>query len=130
MQSTTVKVKIQFQLHIYTICMIIGYTIAAPVGELPENQLPDIVTTTKDNPGPPSTYETEIYRPREIIFEIIETKDAARTKDVLVIDEIIDEPLVFDNNDDMEVAETHLFRPLFRYRAQLEKRERLRQSRL
>lgn len=72
--------------------------------------------------------EEKIHRPREIIFEIIETKDAAQTKDVLVVDEIVDAS-VFDN-DDLELAETHIFRPLFRYRAQLEKRERFRQSRV
>lgn len=107
------------KLHIFTICIIIGYTIAAPVTETPTNQLREIDTITEDNPGLVPGDEEETYHPREIIFEIVEARDAAQTKDVLIIDEI----------DDMEVAETHLFRPLFRYRAQLEKRERLRKSR-
>ncbi|XP_037046981.1 uncharacterized protein LOC119081844 [Bradysia coprophila] len=107
------------KLHIYTICIIIGYTIAAPVSETPTNQLREIRTITEDNPGLVPGDEEESYFPREFIFEIVETKDAAQTKDVFVIDEIV------DDDDDMEVAETHLFRPLFRYRAQLEKRKRI-----
>lgn len=124
-----------FQLQIYIICIyIIGCTVAVPVNEElyhPSREIVTItednpVTITEDNPGLASRDVEKIYRPREIIFEIIETKDAAQRKDVLVIDEIVDAP-AFDN-DDMELAETHLFRPLFRYRAQLERRQRLQQS--
>ncbi|KAG4073677.1 hypothetical protein HA402_000901 [Bradysia odoriphaga] len=111
------------KLHIYTICIIIGYTIAAPVSETSTNQLREIGTITEDNPGLVPGDEEESYYPREFIFEIVETKDAAQTKDVFVIDEIVEAPI--SDDDDMELAETHLFRPLFRYRAQLEKRKRI-----
>lgn len=114
------------QLHIYYICLIIGYTIAAPSFEKPENQFTEIAIT-EEIPELVSRDEEIIHHPREIIFEIIETKDDAQTKDVLVVDEIVDAS-VFEN-DDLELAETHLFRPLFRYRAQIEKRERLSKSR-
>lgn len=61
--------------------------------------------------------------PQDIVYEIIpEIKDAAERNDVLVIEEI------GGDEDDMDLAETHIFRPLFRYRAQLERRERLRKS--
>lgn len=99
---------------------------AAPVFETLDNgELREIDTIGEDSPELTLTArdEEKDHRPREIIFEIIETKDAAQMKDVLVIDEIVDAS-VFDN-DDMELAETHIFRPLFRYRAQLEKRQRL-----
>ncbi|KAJ6642996.1 hypothetical protein Bhyg_07952 [Pseudolycoriella hygida] len=105
------------KLHIYITFVIIGYTAGAP----PENELREIITIVEDNPGFVSRDEQQKSDQRKIIFEIIQTKDAAHIKNALHIDEIAD--------DDMDLAETHIFRPLFRYRAQLEKRERLRQSR-
>ncbi|XP_055612373.1 uncharacterized protein LOC129758779 [Uranotaenia lowii] len=49
-----------------------------------------------------------------------------------VVEEVNKEPLVLElpvnnNGEDMEVAESHLFRPVFRYKSQYTERRRIRQ---
>jgi len=118
------------KLRIIIICTVIGATIAAPFVRKPERQLREIDIEPEANTGLVKRDEQNHNYPHEIILEIIsETTDAAQTKDVLVIDEILGKEEVF-NNDDMEVAETHIFRPLFRYRAQLERRQRVKKNEL
>lgn len=111
------------QLHIYIICIIIGQTIALPYFRRHERQRREIDILTDGNTGLVSRDEENGNNPEGIVLAIItETNDAAQTRDVLVVDE---RDIGYD---DMEVAETHIFRPLFRYRAQLEKRQRVRKS--
>lgn len=98
-----------------------GQIIAAPFAQQPERKRRHIDIEPESSRGLISRDEENFNQPREIILEIItKNTDAAQSKDVLVVDEIVNA-----RDDDMEVAETHIFRPLFRYRAQLEKKKRL-----
>lgn len=72
--------------------------------------------------------ETETSGNEYDIVPVIEVEPSnnAELNDVLVIDEYLVKVRDDESIDDMELAaSSHIFRPLFRYRAQIEKRHRL-----
>lgn len=82
------------------------------------------------NTGQTSSDESNIDHSQKVVVGILpNVENEAQTNDVLVIDEIDGkERDLEDDVNDMEVAETHVFRPMFRYRVQLEQRRKVSQG--